>query len=371
MSRERFITLLVAALIAISGALYLSTQRNLPRDPHGTAFLPSLAAQLNTVTALSVRRAGAAATVHEHDGRWTVAERGDYPADVSKVRKLLLALSDAKIGEEKTSNPANFSIIGVEDPSLPGASGAEVSFTAHDGQHSVIVGKPTGEGNFARRGGENTSYSVEPGITFETEPRFWIDSRLLDIPSAGIQSIQVKPATGAAYTIRRDGAGATYTLDGIPPGRKALDSAALAPSPTLLSGLTADDVAPVSGIDFSKPTVATIAMPDGNVITLTGTSSGEKHWIQLQASKDAALDAKSAGRAFEIASYRFDAIFRPVEQLLVPKAPADAGKPSPRDASKASPRESSKPSAPAADKPSARDSSQASPTKKTGPVPKP
>ena len=29
--------------------------------------------------------------------------------------------------------------------------------------------------------------------------------------------------------------------------------------------------------------------------------------------------AKAAGRAFEIAGYRYDAIFRPLEQLLVPK----------------------------------------------------
>ena len=324
--------LLVAAFIAISGALYLSTQRNLPHDPHGTALLPSLAGQLNTITALSVRRAAATptASVHEHDGRWTVVERGDYPADVSKVRKLLLALSDAKIIEEKTSNPASFPIIGVEDPALPGASGAEVSFTGRDGKHSVIVGKSTGDGNFVRRGGENTSYSVEPGITFETEPRFWIDSRLLDIPAAGIQSIQVKPASGAGYTIRRDTAGANYTLDGVPPGRKAIDSASIAPSPTLLSGLTADDVTPVGGVDFSQRTVATVTMFDGGVTTITGTSSGNKHWIQLSASKEEALNAKAAGHAFEIASYRFDAIFRPVEQLLVAKTTPEARKPSPR-----------------------------------------
>ncbi len=329
MSRKRFITLVLAALVALSGALYLSTQRNLPRDPHGTSLLPSMAGQLNTITALSVHRASATTTVHENDGRWTVAERGDYPADVSKLRKLLLDLTDAKIVEEKTSNPANFPIIGVEDPSLPGASGAEVSFTARDGKHSVIVGKTTGQGNFARRGGENASYSVEPGITFETEPRFWIDSRLLDIPTAGIKEIQVKPSTGAAYTVHRDTASANYTLDGIPPGRKAVDSTSLAPSPTLLSGLTADDVAPVSGVDFSKPEVATVTMFDGSVITITGTSSGNKHWIQLLASKDEALNAKALGHAFEIASYRFDAIFRPEEQLLVAKAPASAGKPTP------------------------------------------
>ena len=358
MSRQRFIALIVAAALAISGALYLSSRRNLPRDTHGGALLPSLAGELNTVTAVSVRRGSPAptVTVHAQDGRWTVAERGDYPADVSKVRKLLLALSDAKIVEEKTSNPANFTVIGVEDPSAPGATGAEISVTARDGKHAVIIGKPVGEGNFARRSGENSSYSVEPSISFETEPRFWIDPRLLDVAAAGIQSIEVKPAAGPAYTVHRVAAGSAnagaagspgsgapgagsptvpkgaensqgsekFALDGVPPGRQAADAASLAPSPTTYSGLTADDVTPAGDVDFSKATVATVTMSDGNVITMTGTTIGDKHWVRVKSSKDAALDAKAAGRAFDISGYRFDAIFRPLEQLLVPKAPPPA-----------------------------------------------
>ena len=335
----------------------MSTQRNLPRDSRGGALLPGLTGQLNTVTSLSVRRGSATptVTVHEQAGRWTVAERADYPADVPKLRKLLLALSDAKVVEEKTSNPASFPVIGVEDPALPGASGAEVSIVAKDGKHAVIVGKPFGEGNFARRGGENRSYSVEPGISFEAEPRHWIDSRLLDIAASNVQSVAVKPATASAYTVHRAvgvgaaaasgaaagpragaGAGAPpspaataadgFTLDGVPPGRKAADAASLAPSPTAFSGLTADDVAPAADIDFSKATVATVTFADGNVLTITGTMSGDKHWIQLQTTKDAALNAKAAGRAFEIAAYRFDSVFRPLEQMLVPKEPPPEAK---------------------------------------------
>jgi len=371
MSRQRFIALMVAAALAISGALYLSAQRNLQRDTHGAALIPTLAGELNTVTALSVRRGSAAptVTVHEKDGRWTVAERGDYPADVAKLRKLLLALSDAKIVEEKTSNPANFAVIGVEDPSSPAATGAEISVTARDGKHAVIIGKPVGAGNFARRSGGNASYSVEPGISFESEPRLWIDSRLLDVAVGGIQRIEVKPAAGPAYTVHRMAAASTnsgtaraagssgtagstsptaasstnsgaaapansaaagagpaasksddnFTLDGVPPGRKAADSVQLAPSPTAFSGLTADDVTPAGDVDFSKATVATVTLSDGNVITLSGAVVGDKHWILVKASKDAALDAKTAGRAFDVAGYRFDAIFRPLEQLLVPR----------------------------------------------------
>jgi len=105
----------------------------------------------------------------------------------------------------------------------------------------------------------------------------------------------------------------------VPSGRKAADAASLAPSPSTYGALTADDVAPAGGVDFSKATVATVTLSDANVITVTGAVVGDKHWIQLKASKDAALAAKAAGRAFDIAGYRFDAIFRPLEQLLVPK----------------------------------------------------
>jgi hypothetical protein len=335
MSRQRFISLVVAALLAISGALYLSTQRNLQRDSHGAALLPDLMNELNTVSTLSIRRSSAApqVTVQQKDGRWTVVQRGDYPADVSKLRRLLLNLSDAKIIEEKTSNPANFAGIGVDDPGAPGATGAELSFAARDGKHALIVGKTIGEGNFVRRVGENTTYSVEPAISFEAEPRYWIEPKLIDIAAADIQSIAIKPDGAPAYTIHRAAAAGNFDLDGVPPGRKAADTPALAPSSSTYSHLDADDVAPAGDVDFSKASIATLTLFSGNVLTITGATGsvgaagGDKRWIQLQASKDPALNAKTAGRAFELSGYRFDAIFRPLEQLLVPKPPPAAGKP--------------------------------------------
>jgi hypothetical protein len=363
MSRQRFIALMVAALVAICGALYLSTQRNLPRDPHGLPLLPSLAGEMNTVNSLSVRKGGAkpTVTVHKQGEQWTVAERAEYPADVPKLRKLLLALSDAKIREEKTSNPENYGIIGVEDPAQPGATGAQIELTAQDGKHDVIVGKSAGEGSFVRRAGEKTSYIVEPGISVEAEPRYWIDTHLLDIAADRIQSVDTKPATGAAYSVHRvavsepkpidaksgsPGAAAPaaapaaaapaaaaqtpskFVLEGVPSGRQAADPQTLAPSPSMLGNLAADDVAAAGDIDFSKPSTVTVTLADGGVITLTGAVIGDKRWIQVAAPKDASLSAKTNGRAFEIATYRYDGIFKPLEQLLVPKpAVPDAKKP--------------------------------------------
>jgi Domain of unknown function (DUF4340) len=362
MSRQRFIALSVAALVAICAALYFSTQRNVSREVQGLPLLPSLASDLNTVTSLSVLKGSAtpAVTVHKQGEQWTVAERANYPADVPKVRKLLLALSDAKIREEKTSDPANYSIIGVEDPTKPGATGAQIELITKQGKQDVIVGKPVEQGNFVRRVGEKSSYIVEPGISFEAEPRYWIDTRLLDLSADKIQSIQFKPETGPTYTVRRvsepapkpdegkksgpNGAATAaaavpnaapaaeapskFVLEGVPSGRQATDSNALAPSPSTFSNLNDDDVAPLGDIDFSKPSTVTLALSDGSTITLTGAVVGEKRWIQVAAPKDAALSAKANGRAFEVASYRYDQIFKPLEQLLVPK-PAPAAKPAP------------------------------------------
>jgi hypothetical protein len=87
----------------------------------------------------------------------------------------------------------------------------------------------------------------------------------------------------------------------------------------VFGSVSADDVATLASIDFSKPVTAVITMKDGGVMTLTGTVVGDKHWIQISAPKNEALATRSAGRAFEIPAYRYDGFFRPLEQLLVPK----------------------------------------------------
>jgi hypothetical protein len=352
-SRKRFGLILTAALIAICGALYLSSRRSLQHDTQGVLLLPSLAPELDTVTEVSVRKGSAtpAVTVHRSGDQWSVLQLGDYPADISKVHKLLLALSDAKIVEEKTSDPAKYPILGVEDPTQPGAAGAEVTLSAKDGKHILIVGKPIGEGDFVRRAGEVKSYSVAPSISVEAEPRAWIDARLINVPAASIQSVELKPAAGPGYVLRRakpseekpgeadsqkpkpgeqkpgeqkpagpkPGEGAGFALEAVPAGRKALDAKALTPSRVALLDLRAEDVAKASEIDFSKPTQVVFTLSDGNVLTLTGTAVGDKRWIEIQATKDATLAAKAQNRAFEIASYKYDAIFRPLDELLVPK----------------------------------------------------
>ena len=358
MSRQRLVALVVIALLALGGASYFAGRRNGSAQTQGALLFPTLAAQLNSVAELTVLKGSSspAVSVHRQGEQWTVAERGNYPADTGKLRRLLLSLTDAKIIEEKTSNPASYSIIGVEDPLKPEATGVEVTVTAADGKHAVIVGKSAPEGSYVRRAGEEKSYSVAPAISVDGEPRFWLDTKLLDLKAADIQKVEAKLADSPPYLLHRPApaapakpepaaaapasaasaasAGSTppppppppadFVLDGTPAGRKAADAATLAPSPTAYGNLSIDDVAQADGVDFSKGSVVTVTLNNGNAVTLDGAVVGDKHWIKVTATQDAALTAKAAGRAYEIANFRYDAIFRPLEQLLVPKpAPQD------------------------------------------------
>jgi hypothetical protein len=346
MRRQRFVLLLVAALVVIAGGLWLSARRQASQETQGTALLPGLGKDVNAVTSVQIVKGDRkpAVTLQSTPSGWVVAQRADYPADVTKIRTLLLALRDAKIVEIKTANPALFNVIGVDDPVKPDSAGTEV--TVSPGGQAIIVGKAVGQGNFVRRAGENQAYSVEPSIAVDADPRHWISPRLLDLKSALIQSVQFKPAdasqpgdaaqgaaaqgraraaaTGLGYTLRRSNpADDSFTLQDVPAGRKALDPHALAPGPTTFTGVDAEDVAPESGIDFTHPAQVIVTLTGDDVLTLDGVVVGDKHWITVHEPKDAALTARTQGRAFEIASYRYDAIFKPLEQLLEPKpAPA-------------------------------------------------
>lgn len=320
MTPRRFILLLVTSLVVIAGAMYLSSLRHLDRDPRGEMFLGGLQTQLDSITDIRLRKGGSAPVLSLHrnePGHWGIAERDNYPADLSKVRRLLLALSDAKVVEEKTSNPANYANLGVEDPQSAAASGVEVTLQSPAKSVSVIIGRMGGGGSFVRRGGEAKSFVVDPAVSVDTGVRDWIDTRLIDIPLEKIQRIHLKAADGTGYALSR--VAGSFTLDAVPAGRETNDAATLAPAPTTFNAVPADDVAAATSIDFAKPAVLDITLLDGSSYSISGTVIADKHWITVTASKDDALNTRAHGRAFEVAGYRYEALFRPLEQLLKPK----------------------------------------------------
>jgi uncharacterized protein DUF4340 len=287
-SSRRFYGILAAAILAICAALLVGHWRHGTTETEGSLLLPQLSAELNTVTSVTMRKNSAQPTVslHKLAGRWTVAQRAEYPADIAKLRDLLLSVAGARVVEQKTADPANYHALGVEDPAAPDATGTEITISTPAATQTLIVGKPSAGGNFVRFAQQPRCLLIAPGLSPDGEARDWIDARVLDVKPALVQQIQVKPAKGAAFK------------------RKNADFNALA-------ALNALDVGPAGDLDFKSAATATVTLTDGDVITLSATTVQDKHWITVASTQDKELNEKARGRAYEIGASRYDAIFAP------------------------------------------------------------
>ena len=128
MTPRRVGMLLVAGIVIIAFAIWLSSQRHLERATlAGDLVLPGLENAVNAITEVRLTKADQTHTTLKKGATdWVVGER-DYPADSGKVRKFLLDLGALNVVEEKTRNPANYPQLGVEDTTSPRATGTRVA----------------------------------------------------------------------------------------------------------------------------------------------------------------------------------------------------------------------------------------------------
>ena len=333
MTRQRFVTLLVLALLVIAAAIWLSSQRSLRRDDTaGARALPALSSSLNQVSEIRLVKAGdeTAVTLKRADNNWQVGERAGYPADSSKIRKLLIDLSDLKVVEQKTANPANYAVLGVEDVKEPTATGVRVDITGLAQPVSLIVGKNAGSrSSYARPAQSAQSLAITPSISLDTDPKEWLDRALLDIPALRVQQVRITDADGHSYVAKRESRGQTdFTVPDLPKGRKLTSPTIANSASTALGALTFDDVRPAAAPPTSPKGVARaeFRLFDGTVIEITGRKDGEHHWIHMQPRFDEAQQQLFAVAAAPAVSETADAKAAdakapPIEGEAKPAAP--------------------------------------------------
>ena len=344
MSARRVGWLLAAGLAVIAFAVWLSSRRHLERDMMvGALVLPGLEHNVNTVTKVSLRKGdGTRATLQKGGDAWRVEERG-WPADVGKVRKLLLDLGALNIVEEKTRLPGNYPQLGVEDVSSPKATGTLVDIAGASRSWSVIIGKSSGaKSGYVRVAGAPQTLLAAPLLTVDSDPKGWLEKTLLDVPVARVRQVEERPAKGPAFTAARDKKEQNdFTVSPLPKGRELTSAAAAEPITTALGSLTLDDVRKADPKSDPPATHALYRTFDGLEVDVAGHKDGTHAFIAISArstSKDTAaeaeqLTARLSGWEFEIPDYKYNAMFSPLEDLLkkppqpAKKATAGAAKP--------------------------------------------
>jgi hypothetical protein len=296
--------------------------------------LPLQQSDLNAVTRVRIFKGDGSHTTLVHDAnRWVVTERG-YPADTGQVRKLLLDVSALQVEEQKTSDPALYSKLSVETPNGPQAGSTGLDIHASGKTLNLIVGKTSGTGSvYVRVAGAAQSLLATPQLAPDADPRHWLDRSLLDIAPDQVDELDLKGAGGPDYVIKRSAPGAAdYTVSPIPKGRELADPGAGTAQAGGLAGLQLDDVRKTGTAGATDQ--ASFRIHDGLVLTLTGIKDGETRYLTIAATaatpaaqeraKD--LSARLTGWQFEVPGYRYDTLFRPLEQLLKPKvAPVAPG----------------------------------------------
>jgi hypothetical protein len=335
---RRLAVLFVLGLAIIGLAMWVSSLRHLERTVEsGAPVLQALKSTVNAVTEVRLTQGdGSRTTLKKGATEWTVGER-DFPADFGRVRKLLLDLSDLKVVEDKTREPDSYPAIGVEDVSTPKSSGMRVEIIQPGKTQSLIVGKPSGSNScFVRSSDSAQSYLASPQISVDADPRHWLDRNVMDIPEERMKEVMVQPAMGPAYTVTRASSKQTdFTVPDLPKKRELATPGAANPVAGALASFTLDDLRK-AGASPEKPAHASFQTFDGLRVDLSGHKEGDHSFVTLSAQSSSnetqaqaqALNARFGGREIEIPGYKYDAVFRPLEDLLKkPEQPAPKSAP--------------------------------------------
>lgn len=379
-SRNLSILGLVAVLAVVAGVWLAGRQTSSPAT-ESAALYPDLKEQLNTVTTVRIVKAGGTPAVElkRGDSGWTVTERNDYPADEAKLGKLLTGIAEAKVVEEKTSNPESYATLGVEDIGKSDAGGMQVEIEGTKAPVKLIVGKHASgaSSHYVRRADEPKSWLINKSLDTSSSADQWLRRSIIDVSADRMQSAEVKIGTAKPYTaLKKTRADAEFAVEGLPKGKELSSPSAAYSFASALSGLTLNDVKPASELTDKPSAQTTFKTFDGLVVEATGwkkEGDDSKHYIALKTSYDAALadkfkvataetekkeadgDKKDAaatesegappaadkpaeeapkaetrnveeeatkastqlsGWVYEIPGYKYDAIFKPVDELI-------------------------------------------------------
>jgi hypothetical protein len=360
-----------AAVLLGAGIALLAHRENQQSERPGGALFPDLTNSLDAVGEIRLSKGdGSRTTLKKENGGWTVVERR-YPADGARVRELLLGLTRMKVIEAKTSDPANYARLGVEAPDTSTAGSTLVEVVAGAKTFPLIVGHGAeGRSIYVRKPAEKASALVEPSVSADPDPKRWIDRQLTDIRGDAVHDISVRTASGPAYLLTRARRGdADLVLSPVPKGRKPASSMAINGQADALTAFNFDDLRPAPEKAPTSVDRATFRTFDGQVFEFTGYKNADKAFVSVKASRDTALAAqfpespaaepakaeesdktdkaekkapqpaakpadqgaerlaaRAAGLEYEVPLYKYESIFKPLEELLEKKPEPATGK---------------------------------------------
>ncbi|HSA91009.1 MAG TPA: DUF4340 domain-containing protein [Burkholderiales bacterium] len=304
----RIAAILVVLLAVLGGGALLYQQQERSRRPENVATLGrTLFKDLKAadIAAIRIVQPKATLTVQRKGERWVIAERGDFPADLSRVREFVLKVIGLKVGQSEPLGDKDRARLSLD------ASGTRIEFrdSADKPLGVLIVGrkyfkrevenpdKAMPDGRFVVLPGEaGTVYLVADALTqASVESAEWIDRASFQVEK--VKTLEVRYPDGAGYRIERAADNADWKLVGARPGEK-LDIPRANAASYSLQLLELADVAPgdATGTGLDKPISVHATTLEGATYALkVGKLAGDNYYVSFTAS-GIKPDAKDAER---------------------------------------------------------------------------
>jgi hypothetical protein len=290
----RLAAVLVVLLVVLGGGALLVLQRGAGDRPAaagslGQPLLKGLKAA--DVSAIAIRDAAGALTLARSAEQWAIAERAGFPADIEKVRELVVKAIELKVGQSEPIAEKDRARLALDD------KGATVEFRGAEGKPlaQIVVGKKyfksepdrpetaRGDGRFVLLPEDaKTVYIVSDPLALATSRTSeWISRGAFTVEK--VKSLEVRHPDGDGWRIEREADNADWKLAGAKPGEKLAVTRANAASYSL-SILELADVAPKDAKDtgLDRAVVVNATTLDGLAYAIrVGRLEGENHYVRF------------------------------------------------------------------------------------------
>jgi hypothetical protein len=331
MQARGFYALLGVTAVVVVAAIALSLGHGSarPEADVGAIVLPSVYARSAEVGAIVVKRDKGTLTLQRGQNGWTVAERGNYPADSGKVRQALVGLAELKLVEAKTRKPELYKRLEVEDVK-EGAKSAqvEVKDTAGQKMAELIVGKRRPDrlgagtdGIYVRRPGEAQSWLAKGSLDLTGEAKDWLDKKVVSIPPAKVKSVRITHPDGSKLVIARDSADAKLAVVDGPADAKWKGETTIAEPAGALENLELSDVATAEQHPVPEDAnIAEFVTFDGLTVKAATWAQDETTWLRLDASGTGAdeITAKTGKWVYAIPAWKANPLKTKLSDLVEP-----------------------------------------------------
>lgn len=289
---------LTVVVIVLAAVFQTSRQSAVQSKNDQTKLFPELLPAINDVATVHVQRKDGEATLKRSGEAWGLVEKDGYSVDLEPMRKALLAVADMTRIEAKTSDPARYATLGVQDPDADASTSTLVTLSDASGKElaKLIVGKPhqgkagTAGQLYVRRADEAQSWLVKSDLSLFEKSTDWLAKRIVEVKRDRVRAVEVTHPDGEIVRIDRANPETTdFTLANIPEGRELKHATVASSMSSTLEWLNLEDVARAETIDFTTTPGATCRFWcfDGLVITVTLKEDGEKTYARFVASYEA------------------------------------------------------------------------------------